>query len=107
MHKSVAKIGSYIVLFLGVVITVCLAVAVVVILIQYPEASIVKKFGVAIGVLLAAIIVILMTVAVFEALREVPYLEKEVGELEKVLHIENGGHVHVESQPSNKEDSND
>lgn len=85
MKKIFIKIGAYLFLVFGIIISLAFAGAGIYTFVGFPNASLSKKSVIGSGLFLAALIIFLMVFALFESLIESAVLEEEIGELEEKL----------------------
>lgn len=83
VNKGVVKTGAYLLFILGIIISLALLFGGVFIFIYFPEGNMQKKALSAGGLVIAAVLVFLMALSLFESITEVTKLEEEVGELEE------------------------
>lgn len=83
MKEILTKIGAYIILILGLILSTGLVVFAVVAFVYYPEANLSKKAAISVGITIVGVLAFLITFAVFEALIESVKLEEEVELLEE------------------------
>lgn len=87
---QIQKIGSWLVIVLGLLVSLALVVLALIVYLGLPEADMTKKALVGAGCLLVAGIVALISIALFESMQEINHLEEEVEVLEQEIEGKNG-----------------
>ena len=85
LRERLIKIGAYIVLVFGIISTLCLLTIGVILFSAYPDASLQKKAVIGAIFVIAAFVVILLAISIFESMMALVMVEREVMELEEEI----------------------
>jgi len=94
MRDNLIKIGAYLILILGVLTVIAFAVLSIYIFVFYPQALAQKRVLVGTGSLIAGVVTLVISIALFEAMIDLVRIEKKVDpssdDLEKGKNDNNG-----------------
>jgi hypothetical protein len=83
IKNKIIKVGSYTALIVGCLSAIFLLVLGAVLFFAYPDASFQKKALIAAVFLIVSCIIFLLTISLFQSMRELLVVEKEIAELEE------------------------
>lgn len=84
-RNKLIQAGAYVLFSLGLIVFVALFLAGIALFFYYPDGSLYKKSIVGGAVLVVALIILLLSIAVFESMLELTKVEEAVLELEEKL----------------------
>lgn len=84
-NKTLIKIGAYTLLVIGIIATLALLAVGVVVFVSYPDASLQKKAVIGGIFFIVAFLVLLLSISVFESMKELIIVEREVLDLEEEI----------------------
>lgn len=84
-NRGLIKVGSYLLLSIGIIVSLLLLGLGLFLFFSYPESSFQKKAVIAGFFIVLAVIVILLTIAAFESMLKLLEVEREVEELEEEI----------------------
>jgi hypothetical protein len=76
------RAGSFVLLIIGALISLTLLLAGVVMFFYFPDASMLKKAMIGGAFIIVGLIIALLTISLFESMREILKVEREILELE-------------------------
>ncbi|MFA6963895.1 MAG: hypothetical protein WC227_04280 [Patescibacteria group bacterium] len=81
MKRFLIKFGSYLVLIIGIIIAALILIFVISLLVNFPDASLLKKILVIAGLLISAIAVFALAFSVFESMHDLLLIEDQLKQI--------------------------
>jgi uncharacterized membrane protein YbhN (UPF0104 family) len=85
MRRGLIKTGSILLLIIGILLFLAFLASALLIFVLFPEANMTKTSMLAVLLVIAAIVILLVAIVLYESLTEVLHLEKAVDELEEEI----------------------
>lgn len=82
----VIKIGAYVILIIGILISLTLFLSAILLLVAMPDATVQRKVTVSLIILAVSILIILATLSIFESMLDVVSLENKLIDLDDSDH---------------------
>lgn len=81
MRDNLIKLGAYLILILGIISVITFAVVSIYVFVFYPQAVAEKRVLVGTGALTLGVVVLMVSIGIFEAMIELTRIEKKVDPL--------------------------